>query len=114
VCTGNYWPSPKLSRILRVGNIKKSSTIGYSFRDQNINKFLIQLLKDNKKLIVIDKKTEHNIRTHFIPVITEVLSNGDHSILVDIDGKMIQIEIISNYIEPANMDEIVKKISLLV
>ena len=42
--------------------------IGYSFRDVSINKFIKELLVNDKKLIVVDKKAEHNITTNFVPI----------------------------------------------
>lgn len=87
--------------------------IGYSFRDVSINKFIKQLLVDDKKLIVVDKKAEHNIGTNFLPIISVHQVQGD-GVLVEIDGKMKPIELIPEYIEPDNIDNIVEKISLLI
>jgi len=85
--------------------------IGYSFRDTSINEKLERLVAQEKKLIIVDKLGEHNVRTNFLPASFEPSSDKDHSISVNIDGNTKDICIIPDYMDVANIDDILRRVS---
>lgn len=85
--------------------------IGYSFRDDSIKEKLKELLKADKKLIVVDKLAWENLGNNFLKPSIET-AKGDRVISVGVDGNnnFKKIHIIPEYINN-NMDDIVRRIS---
>jgi DNA-binding protein YbaB len=86
--------------------------IGYSFRDDSTKDKLKELLKADKKLIVVDKLAWENLGNNFLKPSFEA-HEGDRALTVDVGGNndLKKIYIIPEYINTNNMDDIVRRIS---
>lgn len=86
--------------------------IGYSFRDESVNKFIREFLLQRKKLIIIDRLAEKNLRSHFAPPqVDNMILDQDHSITLPIGDDVVMVDLVPDYAQAENIQDIVKRIS---